>query len=198
MIQRPKNNPRNGDTVVPHPRTKKSKTQKSSSELLASVFWDRDGILLVDYLEKDATITAKYCVALLNKLKQQLVSKRRGKLPKEILFLQDNTSPHKAAITRQKLADIHFEVLKHPACSPDLVPSDCYLFPNLKKHLKGRKFWSTEEATLAADGWFAAQPKEFFLDELKKLEQRSHKYVELGGICRVNTFFLSRNLLFSL
>jgi hypothetical protein len=45
---------------------------------------------------------------------------------------------------------------------------------------------------------FAAQPKEFFLDGLKKLEQRSHKCVELGGICRVNTFFQSRSLLFSL
>jgi hypothetical protein len=28
---------------------------------------------------------------------------------------------------------------------------------------------------------FAAQPKEFFLDGLKKLEQRSHKRVELRG-----------------
>jgi hypothetical protein len=28
---------------------------------------------------------------------------------------------------------------------------------------------------------FAAQPKEIFLDVLKKLEQRSHKCVELGG-----------------
>jgi hypothetical protein len=28
---------------------------------------------------------------------------------------------------------------------------------------------------------FAAQPKEFFLDGLQKLEQRSHKYVELRG-----------------
>jgi hypothetical protein len=28
---------------------------------------------------------------------------------------------------------------------------------------------------------FAAQPKEFFLDGLKKLEQRSHKFVELKG-----------------
>jgi hypothetical protein len=28
---------------------------------------------------------------------------------------------------------------------------------------------------------FAAQPKEFFLDGLKKLEQRSHKSVELRG-----------------
>jgi hypothetical protein len=45
---------------------------------------------------------------------------------------------------------------------------------------------------------FAAQPKEFFLYGLIKLEQRSHKCVELRGICRVNTFFQSRSLLFSL
>jgi hypothetical protein len=37
---------------------KKFKAQKSSSMVLASVFWDKNGILLVDYLEKGATITA--------------------------------------------------------------------------------------------------------------------------------------------
>jgi hypothetical protein len=42
---------------------------------LASGFQDKDGILLVDCLEMGATITAKYFVALLNELKQQLVSK---------------------------------------------------------------------------------------------------------------------------
>jgi hypothetical protein len=54
-----------------------------------------------------------------------------------------------------------------------------YLFPNVKKHLKGRKFTSIEVAMLAADGWYAAQPKQFFLDGLKKVEQRSHKHVKL-------------------
>jgi hypothetical protein len=81
----------------------------------------------------------------------------------------------------QKLADLHSDVLKHPAYSPDLAPSDCCLFPNLKKHIKGRKFSSIEEATLAVDKWFAAQPNEFFLDRLKKLEQQSHMCVELRG-----------------
>jgi hypothetical protein len=88
--------------------------------VLASVFWDKDGILLVDYLEKGTTIMAKYCVALLEKLKQQLVSKHPGKLSKRILFLQDNAAPHKAAITHQKLEDLHYEVLKHLAYSSDL------------------------------------------------------------------------------
>jgi transposase len=75
------------------------------------------------------------------------------------LFLLDNAALHKAVITHQKLADLHFEVPKHPTYSPDLTPSDYYLSPYLKKHLKGRKFSDTEEATLATDGWFAAQPK---------------------------------------
>jgi hypothetical protein len=69
--------------------------------------------------------------------------------------------PHKAAITHHKLAYLHFEILKHPAYLSDLaVPFQLYcLFPNVKKHLKGRKFTSNELATLAADGWSTAQPK---------------------------------------
>jgi hypothetical protein len=58
------------------PRPKKFKTHMSSSKMLFSVFWDKDGILL----EKGVTITEKYYFALLDKLKQQLVSKHRGKL----------------------------------------------------------------------------------------------------------------------
>jgi hypothetical protein len=47
---------------------------------MASVFWDKDGILLVDYLKKGATVTASYYTSLLDKVKQALVSKWWGKL----------------------------------------------------------------------------------------------------------------------
>jgi hypothetical protein len=43
-----------------HPKT--FMTQKSSSKVLASVFWEKDGILLADYLEMGATITVKYYI----------------------------------------------------------------------------------------------------------------------------------------
>jgi hypothetical protein len=60
------------------------------------------------------------------------------------------------------------DVLEH------LAPSIYYLFLNLK----GRKFehWGGHVGC-----WFLAQPKEFLLHGLKKLEQRIHKFVELGG-----------------
>jgi histone-lysine N-methyltransferase SETMAR len=80
------------------------------------------------------------------------------------LFLQDNASPHEVAITHQKLADFHFEVLKHLAYSPDLAPSDYYLFPNLK----GRKFFSTEEATLAANV-VCSTTRRIFLEWVKEV-----------------------------
>jgi hypothetical protein len=63
MIQRPKNNPRNGDDSGSLP-PKKFKPQKSSRKLQVSVFLDKDDILLVDYLENGRTITANYYVAL--------------------------------------------------------------------------------------------------------------------------------------
>jgi hypothetical protein len=62
MIQRPKKSLRNGDSGSPRP--KKFKSQKSLSKVLAFAFWDNGGILLVDYLEKCANITAKHCFAL--------------------------------------------------------------------------------------------------------------------------------------
>jgi hypothetical protein len=46
------------------PHLKKFKTQKFSSSVLESVFWGKDGILHVDYLENGTTVTAKYYVAL--------------------------------------------------------------------------------------------------------------------------------------
>jgi hypothetical protein len=74
------------------------KTQKSSRKMLASVFWGKDEILIVNYLEKGATTTTKYYVVLLDKLKKQ-VSEHWGKLLKGIWFLQDNAALHRVAIT---------------------------------------------------------------------------------------------------
>jgi hypothetical protein len=51
------------------------------------------------------------------------------------------------------------------AYSLDLAPLDYYLFPNHK----GRKFSSLEEGKLAADGWFATQPKVIFLGWFKEV-----------------------------
>jgi histone-lysine N-methyltransferase SETMAR len=54
-----------------------------------------------------------------------------------------------------KLRDLHYELLEHPPCSPDLAPSDLYLFPKLKLFLVGQRFSLNQEAIAAVEGYFA-------------------------------------------
>ena len=66
-----------------------------------------------------------------------------------ICFLQDNARPHTAALTMETLRKLKWDVLPHLPYSPDLAPSDFYLFGPLKEFLGGKKFQSTNEITQA-------------------------------------------------
>jgi histone-lysine N-methyltransferase SETMAR len=111
----------------------------SASKVMASVAWDKDGILLVDYLKKGATITASYYTPLLDKTEAGACLQMAGQAVTRSVVFQDNAFSHTAVITQQKLADLHFEVLKHPAYSPDLAASNYHLFLNLKKTSDGNE-----------------------------------------------------------
>ena len=52
----------------------------------------------------------------------------------------DNAPAHTALSVREFLATKQITVLEHPAYSPDLAPSDFFLFPKIKEILKGRHF----------------------------------------------------------
>ena len=46
--------------------------QTSAGKVLASVFWDAQGILFIDYLEKRRTINNEYYIALSVHLKEEI------------------------------------------------------------------------------------------------------------------------------
>jgi len=60
--------------------------QKFSGRVLASIFWDQEGILLIDYLPKGQTINVEYYSSLLVQLKDIVKDKRRGKVTKVVFF----------------------------------------------------------------------------------------------------------------
>ena len=57
------------------PCPKKFQVQKSAGKVLASIFWDQDGILLVDYIPEGQTINAEYYSTVLVHLKDILKEK---------------------------------------------------------------------------------------------------------------------------
>ena len=100
------------------------------------IFLNQDSILLIDYFPNGQTINSEYYSSLLVQLKDFLKEKRRGKVAKWVLFLHDNAPAQRTLATQKKLAYLGFQCLDHPPFSPDLAPSDYYLFPGLKKQLK--------------------------------------------------------------
>ena len=158
MTRRQSNNQWSGGIAV-HPAPKKFQVQKSAGKVLASLFWDQDSILLIDYLPKDQTINAKYYSSLLVQLKGTLKEKHHGKVTKGVLFLHENAPAHRALAIQKKLC---FQCLDHPPYSPDLAPSDYHLFPGLKKQLKGRHFSSDTQVIAATKTCLEGKPSEFF------------------------------------
>jgi len=143
--------------------------QKSAGKVLASIFWDQDGILLIDYLPKGQTINAECYLSLLVQLKDILKEKRHGKVTNVVLFLHGNAPAHRALATQKKLAYLGFQYLDHPPYSPDLAPSDYHLFPGLIKQLTDRHFSSDADVIATAETWSDGQHSEFFFEWLAKV-----------------------------
>jgi len=123
------------------PRPKKFRVQKSAGKVLASIFWDQDGFLLIGYLPKGQTINAESYLSILVQLKDILKEKRHGKVTKGILFLHDNAPARRALATQKKLAYLGFQCLDHPPSSTDLAPSDYHLLTGLKKTIERSPFF---------------------------------------------------------
>ena len=73
------------------------------------------------------------------------------------------------------------ELIPHPAYSPDLALSDFFLFPNLKKDIRGRHFRSDEEVVTAVEEWVNEKDPDLFSSGLMALEHRWSKCITLEG-----------------
>lgn len=161
MIQRQNSNQCNGSTLAQQDQ------RNFALKNLLEKFWlqyfgDSRGVILVDYLDKGKTMTGECYSSLLQKVREKIVENRREMVCKGVLFLQDNAPAHKSQFAMSKLRDLGFELVELPPYSPDLAPSDYYLFSKLKKNLKGCKFSSNEDVMEAVKSWFAGQEETFF------------------------------------
>ena len=77
--------------------------------------------------------------------------------------------------------DCRFEMINHSPYSPDLAPSDFFLFPNLKKHLAGKRYESDDDIISAVKDFFGGQEENFYATGIRALQHRSKKCVDRRG-----------------
>lgn len=159
----------------------KFRTQPSAGKVMATVFWDSEGLLMVDFLPRGMTITGQYYAGVLTRLKDSIRQKRRGKLTRGPLLLHDNAPVHKSRIAQAALKDCGFEQLNHPPYSPDLAPSDYFLFRQLKAALRGKRYGGDDEVKEAVMGWLGGQEGTFWLEGIRSLREKWRKCIEVRG-----------------
>ncbi|GFO31745.1 histone-lysine N-methyltransferase SETMAR [Plakobranchus ocellatus] len=89
------------------------------------------------------------------------------------------TEDHK--LQRQWLQRYGWEILPHPAHSPDLAPFDFYLFGPLKRHLGGMAFETEDDLISELRNWFDNLDVDFFRVGINSLLSRSQKCIHLHG-----------------
>jgi len=157
------------------PSKKKAKTVPSAAKVMDTVFWNAEGLILAEFLQRGQTITAARYVQTLHKLRRALRDKRPGR---NIIILHDNARPHAARLTSEAIAKMGWEVLPHPSYSPDLAPSDYHLFGFVKDQLRGQCYETTEAIQKAVRQCLRMAGTEFYRREIFKLPERWEKCVQ--------------------
>ncbi|GFO30302.1 histone-lysine N-methyltransferase SETMAR [Plakobranchus ocellatus] len=104
---------------------------------MVTVLWDSRGMILLDILPKGESINAdRYCETL-DRLRH---AKDLDSCVAELSFNTTMQPPHTAKRTKEWLERYKWDIIPHPAHSPDFAPSDFHLFGPIKRHLEGKKF----------------------------------------------------------
>jgi histone-lysine N-methyltransferase SETMAR len=165
----------------------RKKTTPSAGKVLLTVYWDAEGVLLLDFLERGrgrgerrSVNAERYCETL-TRLKNAIRRKRPGLLTAGVILLHDNVRPHMAAVMANHTATFGWERLDHAPYSPDLAPRDFHFFPTLKRTLEGRCFTTNENVEAAVQTFVCTQDTDFYQQGFFKLMKRWDKCISVSG-----------------
>jgi len=139
--------------------------------LLVIIFWNIHGPLLIRGVEKGKTFDSELACELLQELEGEVCKQRPKTGANGMLLHWDNARPHVSETTQGEVKRLGFKILLHPAYSPDLAPSDFFLFGYLKGVFAGRRFTGPEDLLAQIMAEMVKIPRETF-------EKVYHEWIE--------------------
>ncbi|XP_015784703.1 histone-lysine N-methyltransferase SETMAR-like [Tetranychus urticae] len=155
-------------------------SSRRDKKIMASVFWDSRGIIKIFWLDDGETVNGDLYRSQLEEI-DPLIRERNPQQTRRPLFLQDNARPHTAQLTKEKIKELNWAMVLHPPYSPDLAPSDYFLFSNLKRFTRGKRFSDFNELKAAVEGFFAEKDPEWFAKGIAELPTRWEKCINASG-----------------
>ena len=137
---------RKGSWVAPgEPPTSTTGPNRYERKTMLCVWWDQKGVIYYELLKPgEAVNTERYRQTI--DLNQALREKRPEyqKRQHKVILLRDNAPSHTAKPVKETIEAFSWEILSRAAYSPDLAPSDYYLFASMGHALSDQHFTSYE------------------------------------------------------
>ncbi|UYV69704.1 hypothetical protein LAZ67_7000325 [Cordylochernes scorpioides] len=168
---------------LPHePRPKKARQVRSNVKVLLTVFFDCRGVVHHEFLPQGITVNKEYYLQVMCNLRETIRQKRPDLWKnKNWLLHHDNAPAHTSLLVRDFLAKNNTLMMPQPPYSPDLAPCDFFLFPKLKRPMKGRRYATLDEIKTASK----EELKKIFLNDFLKCfedwKTRWHKCIISHG-----------------
>ena len=94
-------------------------------------------------------------------------------------FHQDNAPVHNSILVTDYLTQTGIKTVPHPPYSPDLAPSNFWIFPKLKENLRGNRYSTIEDMKEAVTRVLNTLTQEDFQGAFQKLLERYNKCIDV-------------------
>jgi hypothetical protein len=108
--------------------------------MMLAVVWDSTGFVVVIALENGCKFNSGSYVNKVLMLISEWWGERGCGTFRKLIVDADNARPHKARISQQFIVQSGMRMAIHLPYSPDITPSDFYLFGHMKGRLIGESF----------------------------------------------------------
>jgi len=149
---------------------------------MCTVFWDRQGVLLVEFLPWGTINSAVFCETL-KKLRRAIQNKRRGMPSATILLLHGNARPHSAGQTQDLITSFRWEQTDQlpPPVQPWFGAKWFSPLPTPKEVPGRQAIWQWWRSERCSAKWLTLQVATFYEKGIQKLVPCYNKRLNDGG-----------------
>jgi histone-lysine N-methyltransferase SETMAR len=145
---------------------------------MLTVVWNPHGFHLVSVLPKGQKWTSQFYI---DHILPEICTLREPGTQRKVVVHADNAKPHVAKRVKQFMDDNGLRTASHPLYSPDLAPSDFFLFGHVKTALRGTVFENAEELLEAVTTILRGIPTETLLATFHQWMDRLQTFIDIGG-----------------
>lgn len=135
-------------------RHSKPRHEMLTKKVMLVAFWDARSMIHREFVPNGRSVNTQLYREILWHMRESVRRCRRElwcNHHHQFWLQHDNASAHRSRLVRHFCEVTDTKIVQHPPYSPDLAPSDFFLFARIKKELRGVRFANVEDLKQAVD-----------------------------------------------